>query len=138
MKGQVFIEFITVFLLVFVIFIFLQANSILTTNSLLEKRTIIDAGKLLDESSELIDLTGHSTALSTQLYLPPFLAGGFNYSFTVSNTSVFIVWNSSRGQESIVRQIYTFNVTNATGATRFNLFPGSHWITKHSNGVRIT
>ncbi len=137
-KAQVGIEFIAVFLLVFLLFLFLQADSVVATNSLIDRAALATAANLLDEVATVIDLAGHSTALSAQFSTPSFLPGGFNYVFGVSNTSVYISWNATRGLRSVQRQITAFNVTNSTGATFFSLLPGQHLATKIQKGVRIT
>ncbi len=137
-KAQVGIEFIAVFLLVFLIFLFLQADNVVATNALMERAALATASNTLDEAAVIIDLTGHSTALSAQFSTPQFLPGGFSYTFGVSNTSVYISWNATGGFRTVQRQITAFNVTNSTGATRFFLSPGQHFTTKIQRGVKIT
>ncbi len=138
MKGQVSIEFFAVFIIVFIIFLLAQANIFSISNSLVEKEIEIDAISLLDEAEVLINSVGYTSDLTVQFKLPAFLKGGYAYNFTVSNSSVSIAWVFSRQQKSIVRTIYVFNVTNSTGATKFILPPGAHFVTKNSNGVVVT
>lgn len=137
-KAQIGIEFIAVFLLVFLLFLFIQADNTASTNALIDRAAVAAASNLLDEVATVIDLTSHSTALSAQFSTPPFLPGGFNYIFGVSNTSVYISWNATYGARAVQRQITAFNVTNSTGATRFFLSPGSHFAAKVQRGVRLT
>ena len=137
-KAQVGIEFITVFLLVFLIFIFLQVGNFFTSSNLEEQNVPITANNLLAKAAILIDLTGHSNALSTQFTLPSYLPGALNYSFGVSNTSIYITWNGTKGVQTSQRGITVFNITNSTGATNFFLTPGTHYVVKTQQGVRIT
>ncbi|MDP3741887.1 MAG: hypothetical protein Q8R15_01085 [Candidatus Micrarchaeota archaeon] len=122
----------------FLLFLFLQADNVVATNSLIDRAVVTVASNLLDEVATVIDLAGHSTALSAQFSTPPFLPGGFNYVFGVSNTSVYISWNATGGLRSVQRQITAFNVTNSSGAPFFYLSPGQHFATKLQRGVRIT
>ncbi|MFH1247075.1 MAG: hypothetical protein V1644_01720 [Candidatus Micrarchaeota archaeon] len=138
LKGQIAMEFITVFFLIFVIFVFIQTRTFTITSSLSQQSTVVQAVKLLDESETLISLTSHSTALSSQFYLPPFLQDGSNYIFKVSNSSVSITWNSTTGLRSLVRSLYAYNIINSTGASNFDLGSGNHFIKKFDGGVMIS
>ncbi len=136
-RAQVGVEFIAVFFMVFLIFLFLQVGIIVATNSLTDQSAAVAANNLLVEAATLMDLASSSTVLSTQVVLPPSLPGGFNYVFGVSNSSIYIAWNGTTGQQTVHRQITAFNVTNSSGATRFFLLQGTRFITKTSSGVVI-
>ncbi len=138
MKAQIGIEFISVFFLMLVIFVFIQLSTSVRTNSLLERQTQLGAVKAVEAAELSINFVGYSQALTTPFELPPFLPGGFNYTFLVSNSSLSITWNNGQGSQSVVRTLYAFNVTNATGSRQFNLLPGRHFATKNSGGVRVT
>ncbi len=138
MKGQVGIEFISIFFLVLLMFVFLQASNSTRFNSILDRSAQVAALNLLESTANMADLVGHSTAFQAKFDLPPFLPGGYNYSFTVSNRSMSVSWTDSVGPKSIIRWLNVLNATNSTSATSFTILPGTHFIQRTRSNVVIT
>ncbi len=138
MKAQVGMEFIVVFILALLIFVFLQIMVFRTSSSFNDQLVSNSAVKLTEDVQLLINYAGHSGGVNAEFILPNFLANGVNYTFYVVNTSVYTSWNGLSGAQSAVRQLSAFNVTNSTGSTSFILLPGKHFVRKTNEGVRVT
>ncbi len=138
LRGQIGIEFVSVFVIALLIFVLIQVGSMGELNSLNERQSTVHALHIVNEVDTLVASVGYSSDLSAPVFLPAFLAGGYNYSLGISNLTVYIVWTGASGVQSINRPLYVTNVTNASSATNFTLNKGVHIISKISNGVMIT
>ncbi len=138
MKAQVGIEFVSIFFLVLLMFLFLQVNNSTYLDSISNRAAQVGALNLLEDTATLVNLVGHSTVFSAKFDLPPFLPGGYNYSFIVSNASMSISWSDSIGQRSVTKLLNIYNITNATSATRFVLSPGVHFVQRTVSSLVVS
>ncbi|MFH0714024.1 MAG: hypothetical protein V1722_05650 [Candidatus Micrarchaeota archaeon] len=138
-RGQVAIEFIAVFALVFIIFIFMQFNIFTWTDNLGDNAASINANNLVTEVTSLTESTSIYSNFNSKFELPSFLAGGFNYNLGFANSSIYLTWNGTHGRvRTIARQTSVFNVTNSTGSAFFTIAKGTRSISRTSTGVVIS
>jgi len=132
--GQVSLEFLAVFGVVLIIFVFIQIN-VYSTRAFIEAQTAGNhAARIAGEVSNLLSSAAHSDS-TVQFSLPSFLSTGFNYTVTVSNNSLVINWNEFGRHSDLVNFIEAMNVTNATDSTNFTLSAGKTYRATGENGV---